>query len=99
MFEIGQQVVCIKGKWRHAYLKPEQMNGFPVRGCVYTIRDYALPGPDFVLLAEILNPTFPSARGPYEPGFYECSFRPVRKTSIDVFTELLVTPPRKLVDA
>jgi hypothetical protein len=101
-FEIGQQVVCVGdwGPW--ARWAPPHIT-FPVRSAVYTVRSIFM-GHDWrgvellsLRFEEIRNPALDTEKdGHIEPGFDHVAFRPCRKTSIEQFTELLVTPPKKL---
>ncbi len=87
-WHVGMQVVCI------AYADPllrrtpyERAARYPVKGCVYTIRDFYPGKPETILLEEIVNS--PPRPGAFEAGFNRGGFRPVRKTSIDIFRSLL----------
>ena len=95
LFEVGQMVMCIHDKW------PAALCQLPVKGCVYTVRDVE-PHHDcggkcglwFIRLNEISNPVQPGFA--VEPSFIEYAFAPVRKTSIDVFTDALNKAPSDL---
>lgn len=93
-FGVGDQVVCV-----HNYAK--QPDFFcPEKGQVYTIREFTSHGTEPGLrLVEIVNPPiFHINVGVDEPAFKRRHFRPVRKTSIEVFTRLLApTPERETV--
>lgn len=97
MFEIGQQVVCIKEGWFHPLLR--EVPNLPVLGRIYTIRGFDVWNSQFFFLEEIVNPKLPNdcAGGLVEPSFLIYHFRPVRKTDIGIFTEMLVpVQPKKL---
>jgi hypothetical protein len=93
---IGTTVVCIDDDWQT--INPGVR--YPYKGEILTVREIErgrephtanLIGLYFV---EIVNPMmmyygYMSA----EQSFESSSFRPVRKTDISVFTELLETPP------
>ena len=84
-FQIGQLVVCIKqGKWNpSARLMPKA-------GDVLTIRNIYI-GIDceaYLQFEEIVNPALPNFEPP-EPAFWSQRFRPVRKTDISIFTQML----------
>lgn len=106
MFEVGQQVVCIvDGPWVSPMMGTSLTVKEPVRGAIYTIREIVAP-PSYLLvglcLEEIVNPAvdFGQQYGVREPDFDSRGFRPVRKTSIDVFTKILLkTPAPGKVDA
>jgi hypothetical protein len=81
MFEVGQQVVCVDNKprdWR-PFGDPLHVGG------VYTVAGITLGG-EGVLLHEAVagSPT----------GYWANRFRPVRKTSIEVFEQMLAPPPK-----
>lgn len=83
-WHVGQMVVCVDGDF--SFKRRGEIT--PVRGCVYTIRGFTADGTT-IWLAEIINDP-----RHYSDGFLECSwkirrFRPVRKTSIDIFRSLL----------
>lgn len=91
MFEIGQQVVCINDKWTI-----EGNHIRPVRGCVYTIRSFRVLDDCLGLrFEEIVNPSIQFSDGYFEVSFISDFFRPVRKTNIDVFTQILNNTPIK----
>ena len=86
MFEIGQQVVCIFDKWENVH--PQ----IPVKGRIYTVRGACavarqFHGETYLLFEEVRNPIDPYWR--VEPSFRWDCFRPLRKTDISVFTEML----------
>jgi hypothetical protein len=93
-FDIGTKVVCIRDDW---YGPPNAGERWPCKGDILTIREItsnqenlADSGLYFRFL-EIINP--PCGRSHGEAAFIQHSFRPVRKTDISAFTELLETPP------
>lgn len=94
MFEIGQQVVCIaSGPWIVVMTFAPAPEPSPKNGGVYTIRGFETGYPETLGLCFEELPNSWSSSG----------FRPVRKTSIEQFRELLVTPPttvpNELIDA
>lgn len=97
MFEIGQQVVSIKD-WPFDY----RITHAPVRGQVYTIRGFCQEAMDkwhtaYLYLEEITNHIDPLSTPPIEPAFLGLFFRPVKKTSIEIFTTLLAPTPKQKV--
>lgn len=100
-WHIGQLVVCINDI--------EMGNRFideikPVKGQIYTIRDIEIyVSKTGLLLEEIINKPRnylhpDTLEVEYKEAVYlSCRFRPLRKTSIDVFTAMLNKTP-KLVD-
>ena len=90
-FYIGQQVVCVdvnfsrEPTWRGAIRK------FPKLKNVYTIRDMRAEG-ELVGLCfeEIINARANFSSGRVEAAFDSRKFRPLRRTSIEVFERLLV---------
>jgi len=97
-WHVGMQVVCIRQGLPENLPPAARMVGcvYPIKGLVYTIREFGVHDPDIILLEEIVNPIPPGSR--YEPGYNRNGFRPVRKTSIDCFTKLL-TPTEHEVTA
>lgn len=84
----GDQVVCIAQNDQSA---PNPPVPDPTIGAIYTVKDVGLcevgkgKGQDIlVVLEETLQPRFP-----YIIGFPHYIFRPVRKTDITCFTDLL----------
>lgn len=91
MFDLGQQVVCIEKE------SDGRSNGYmgpvPVEGQVYTIENIYRAS-DETLMLELVE--LPSPRDEmWDAGFCASCFRPVRKTSIEVFTKLLAPLPRQ----
>ena len=103
MFHIGQLVVCINDTWK-SHLKNTEGISMPTKGMIYTIRGLPdCPGDREghgygVHLEEIINPVKLYTWGKMEAVYDPSRFRPVRKTSIDCFTEILNKTP-KLEDA
>lgn len=91
-WHVGQMVVCVDDT---AALPPPGVRyggtlGGLTKGCVYTIRGFAVHPATWemgVYLQEIMRPR--AGLDPYEPPFGLFRFRPVRKTSIDIFRALL----------
>jgi hypothetical protein len=95
---VGQQVVCINGVFSPCEYWRQRVSAFPVLQGIYTIRSmrevHDLIGLCFY---EIRSPHAHFAEGYVEPAFNSKNFRPVRRTSIEVFERLLL--PAELVDA
>mgnify|MGYP001610460208 CR=1 FL=1 len=95
-FHIGQKIVLINDKWSADADK--YVPNRPVKGGVYTIRGFdggQLDPDEFgVFLEEMVNPERDYLGGRQEGSFYAHRFRPVRTTSIDVFTAMLAPTPR-----
>ena len=94
MFEVGKQVVCIDGgdgRWptRHS----SQLFAGPKTGQVLTVSDirkFKLAGQSALGLQffEITVPT------PYGDAYFNSAFfRPVKETSIEVFTKIIKSEP------
>jgi hypothetical protein len=116
-FHVGQKVVCVDIRPRRKYLHPATAAASvaplarPEKGGIYTMREVFDARPhgfdhDALLLAEILNPVldYIAPAGPVrcEQFFLAFRFRPLRTTSIDVFTRMLEPVPKEsaqLVDA
>lgn len=85
-FHVGQRVVCIDASRMVAH----HCERLPVQGEVYTIRDIIeWPGGTGLQFHEIVN-----SPKRYPEGFIECDFvarrfRPVKTTSISIFTQML----------
>jgi hypothetical protein len=104
MFHIGQRVVCIDDRFpgENGVFDPtfaERCPNLPVRGLIYTVRDFVVPyagypGTQGMLLEEIINPPCPYFEGTFEPSFFPSHFRPVneRATDISIFTSALRLP-------
>lgn len=105
-FHVGQRVVCVDDDFGPHSSHPK-LSGvhWPQRGAVYTIRamDFiaASYGEGTVLwFHEITNPVVKFRDlPPMEVAFVAKFFRPVKTTSIEIFRQMLVTPPREVVDA
>ena len=83
MFEIGQQVVCIiEERWICVPEREPTPAPFPLPKQVYTVSGLHEEDKQLFLILEEM-------RGAW---WAKC-FRPVRKTNIDVFTEILASPP------
>jgi hypothetical protein len=89
-FSVGQQVVCVNDVFSPEPYWRSTVRAFPHLHSIYTIREIRhgdqLTGFCFY---EIVNPRAWFAAGFLEPAFNTKNFRPVRKTSIAVFRELL----------
>lgn len=102
-FDIGTEVVCISDGWKVEW--PDyHLQSYPVKENVYTIRGKTID--DWgtgLLLIGVQNP--PVKFPPYiEPGFRianddgTINFRPVKKTNIDQFKQLLVPVGPKVLE-
>jgi len=97
-FHIGQQVVCVDDKFSKEEYWRRSVRAFPQLHAIYTIREIIDYG-DLIgfCFYELTNPRAYFSKGFHEPAFNSRNFRPVRKTSIEVFERLLA--PTDLVDA
>jgi hypothetical protein len=98
-FHIGQKVVCVNVTPSSHPLAANKCHLLR-KGDVYTIRDIdvrfaSLHGDITIRLEEIRRPIQQPCKIPdWEPGFASRRFRPVRTTSIDIFTSMLAPTPR-----
>lgn len=105
-FHVGQKVVCINAVWYGDFVTASPLE----HGRVYTVArigvnfgrsfdDDLACGPSLVLV-EVANPDDCWERDGFE-GFDARRFRPLRKrtTDISIFKEMLVSPPKEVVDA
>jgi hypothetical protein len=96
-FHVGQQVVCVDDAYRD--LGWRNVPNRPVKGRVYTVREVLLyeyfdfGAKPALRLHEIINPEFDWIEGRCEIAFGFARFRPVRKTSIEVFERMLIKAP------
>lgn len=94
-FHVGQQVVCVSDRFSHSEYWRCAVRTLPRLNGIYTIREIregygdqrGLIGFCFY---EFTNPRAQFERGDVEPGFISKHFRPMRKTSIELFEKLLV---------
>jgi hypothetical protein len=96
-FHVGQQVVCVDDDYTNHPAWVVVPNR-PVRGSVYTIREVCEvtyeTGPDIGLrLIEVVNAPICWRDGVAEHAFHRQRFRPLRKTSIEVFERMLIKAP------
>jgi hypothetical protein len=95
-FHVGQQVVCVSERFSDEEHWRASVRTFPKLHAVYTIREIIVGD---VLVGfcfhEFSNPRAHFRNGFHEPAFNSRNFRPVRKTSIEIFEKLLA--PRDLV--
>jgi hypothetical protein len=93
-FHIGQQVVCINDRFSPEPRWRQAVSAFPKLHMIYTIRDmrevHGLLGLCFF---EIVCRHARFAEGYVEAAFNSKNFRPVKRTSIDVFETLLAPVP------
>lgn len=85
--QVGQKVVCVDDD---NWLNSDKPGPHPVKGHVYTVAEQKT----FKRIAAVSLDEF-------YPGhfFMARRFRPVKATSIDVFLQMLVTPPKEPVSA
>jgi hypothetical protein len=90
-FHIGQQVVCVNDCFSQRPYWRRAVRTFPRLGSIYTIREICEEeGLIGFMFEEILNHRAHFKSGYDEPAFNSRNFRPVRKTSIEMFRKLLV---------
>ena len=89
MFEVGQQVVCIKGDvWEdeYGYTAKQIVHPVPIKGCIYTVsyinqRYFE----QFGWMTGLRLVEFPGVAK-----FFNANcFAPIRKTDISIFTDML----------
>lgn len=89
-FRVGQQVVCVNDKFSDDKYWRRMVREFPKLRSVYTVREIrdagGLVGFCFY---EFQNPIALFSGGYFEPAFNVKNFRPVKKTSIEIFEKLL----------
>jgi hypothetical protein len=91
-FHVGQQVVCVSDRFSQRVFWRKTVHAFPKLHSIYTIREICEEGGlTGFYFYEIRNPRAHFACGYDEPAFNSKNFRPVRKTSIDIF-ERMLTP-------
>lgn len=89
-WHVGQQVVCVHEFETHPHTI------LPVKGLVYTIRGIVTFRKRVgLLLEELVNPPRKWSDGFLEASFEAEGFRPVKKTDISVFTEMLAPVKQK----
>jgi hypothetical protein len=89
-FDIGQQVVCVDVKFSQEPTWRGAVREFPKLKGVYTIRDLRLEGELIGLcFEEIINARANFSSGHVEAAFDSRKFRPLQRTSIEVFERLL----------
>jgi hypothetical protein len=95
-FYIGQQVVCVKDQFSQWEYWRRSIRTLPTLNSIYTIRiirrgeDYGQAPFAAFCFHELVNTPVLFRLGYFEPSFLSKYFRPVKKTSIDVFEKLLV---------
>jgi hypothetical protein len=89
-FQVGQQVVCIDDRFSKRKHWRRAVRVFPKLHSIYTIREIFDYG-DLIgfCFYEIRNPCAYFSKGYHEPAFNTRNFRPVRRTSIEVFERML----------
>ncbi len=90
-FHVGQQVVCVNGRFSEREDWRRTVRAFPRLHSVYTIREI-IEDPPLVgfCFYELVNARHYFRSGLHEPAFNSRNFRPVRPTSIAAFERLLV---------
>lgn len=97
-WHIGQRVVCVRNNFKGILPCQIAGDGLPQTGKMYTIRGFNVWSPenDIVgtgcgfFLEEVINPLCHYADGVWrEMSFDQCAFRPVKETSIAIFTAML----------
>jgi hypothetical protein len=97
-FDIGQQVVCINDKFSDNVGWRSTVRSFPRLHSVYTIREIIRDDPLVgFCFYELVNERHRFRSGYHEPAFNSRNFRPVKKTSIEIFHRLMA--PSDLVGA
>ena len=94
-FHVGQQILCVNDQFSRCPYWRRAVQTFPIINSIYTIREIREGyGDQFGLIGfcfyEFINPQTHFARGEVEPAFISKHFRPVRKTSIELFKKMLV---------
>jgi hypothetical protein len=93
-FHIGQQVVCINDRFSPEPHWRQAVGVFPKLHMIYTIRDMReVQGLLGLCFFEIVCRRARFAEGYVEAAFNSKNFRPVKRTSIDVFEKLLAPVP------
>lgn len=89
MFYVGQEVVCIDDNWWDRDGVPPQTYSLPQKDRVYHVRA-VINREDgegtYLLLEEIVNPEDEEYT---ETEFHSDYFRPIKKTDISIFTDIL----------
>ena len=99
-YHIGQHVICICDQWSNEPTWRAAVRSYPKLGGIYTIRDICdREGAVGLMFEEIWHEPALFCVGLVEPAFNIKRFRPVRKSSIDVFRKLLVPAAPETVDA
>jgi len=97
MFHVGQQVVCVASRWPTYY--HIHCDTLPKHGSIYTVRaTVTVCGELGLFLEEIINPPSAFTNAPAQEQAFHCDgFRPVKQTSIEIFRQILVSPPKSPV--
>jgi hypothetical protein len=99
-FHIGQHVICICDKWSNEPTWRAAVHTFPKLGGIYAIRDICdREGLIGLMFEEIWHKRAMFCVDLVEPAFNAKRFRPVKKSSIDVFKKMLEPAPKVRVDA
>jgi hypothetical protein len=89
-YQVGQQVVCVDDRFSDHEVWRRAVRSFPKLYGIYTIREIIEDDGLFgFCFYELSNPRAPFYNGFLEPAFNAGNFRPVRKTSIEIFRKLL----------
>ena len=102
MIGVGDLVVCVNDKF--ASYPDHRVPNIPNAGMIYTVRefipafDYTRIGPqEAIRLEEIINPPYHWSSGLYEYAFATHRFRPVHKSSIEIFQQIAANPKQKVI--
>ena len=98
-FHLGQQVVCVNDVFSSCLYWRSAVSALPKLHMIYTIRHmreaHGLIGLCFF---EIVSPRAQFSEGFVEPAFNSKNFRPVKRTSIEVFERLVAPAPAEPLD-
>jgi hypothetical protein len=95
----GDMVVAL-ATWPH---KPEWWPNKPEKGGIYTVRGVTTGCGDNgetlegLYLEELVNPVLETLGGCTEIAFYSAQFEKIKKPSIEALRQLVVNPPKELV--
>ena len=93
MIGVGDLVVCVSDDFINPYGET-----LPIAGLIYTIRTLEVDGGEaFIRLAEIINDPRLYAQGLYECDFRIDAFRPVKRTDISIFHQIIENMPHQKV--
>ena len=91
---VGLQVVCVSDVFSPCPYWRRAVRSWPKLHMIYTIRDMReVKGLVGLCFFEFVNPREHFFEGYAEPAFKSQNFRPVRRTSIEIFERLLAPAP------